>query len=67
MDRQKETNDKEKSFLDTLGPGLITGAADDDPSGISTYSTAGAAYGQREGSKHGNRCGTRRRWKRLIL
>jgi NRAMP (natural resistance-associated macrophage protein)-like metal ion transporter len=29
----------------TLGPGLITGAADDDPSGISTYSVAGAAYG----------------------
>jgi NRAMP (natural resistance-associated macrophage protein)-like metal ion transporter len=27
------------------GPGLITGAADDDPSGISTYSVAGAAYG----------------------
>jgi Mn2+/Fe2+ NRAMP family transporter len=32
-------------FLDELGPGLITGAADDDPSGISTYSVAGAAYG----------------------
>jgi NRAMP (natural resistance-associated macrophage protein)-like metal ion transporter len=28
-----------------LGPGLITGAADDDPSGISTYSMAGAAFG----------------------
>src|ERR1022692_705200 len=28
-----------------LGPGFITGAADDDPSGISTYSVAGAAYG----------------------
>ncbi|MBZ5554558.1 MAG: Nramp family divalent metal transporter [Acidobacteriia bacterium] len=28
-----------------MGPGLITGAADDDPSGISTYSVAGAAYG----------------------
>jgi NRAMP (natural resistance-associated macrophage protein)-like metal ion transporter len=28
-----------------LGPGVITGAADDDPSGISTYSVAGAAYG----------------------
>jgi NRAMP (natural resistance-associated macrophage protein)-like metal ion transporter len=28
-----------------LGPGLITGAADDDPSGISTYSVAGAAFG----------------------
>jgi NRAMP (natural resistance-associated macrophage protein)-like metal ion transporter len=29
-----------------LGPGLITGAADDDPSGIGTYSQSGAAYGQ---------------------
>ena len=28
-----------------LGPGLITGASDDDPSGIATYSQAGAAYG----------------------
>ncbi len=28
-----------------LGPGLTTGAADDDPSGIATYSQAGAAYG----------------------
>src|SRR5512140_627312 len=34
-----------KKFLADLGPGLITGAADDDPSGISTYSVAGAAYG----------------------
>jgi len=32
-------------FLENLGPGLITGAADDDPSGISTYSVAGASYG----------------------
>ena len=28
-----------------LGAGLITGAADDDPSGIATYSQVGAAYG----------------------
>jgi len=34
-----------QEFLKELGPGLITGAADDDPSGISTYSVAGAAYG----------------------
>ena len=34
-----------KSFLDRLGPGLITGAADDDPSGIATYSQAGAQFG----------------------
>lgn len=32
-------------FLRILGPGLVTGAADDDPSGIATYSQAGAAYG----------------------
>ncbi|MGH9454535.1 MAG: Nramp family divalent metal transporter, partial [Terriglobia bacterium] len=34
-----------RSALAVLGPGVITGAADDDPSGISTYSVAGAAYG----------------------
>ena len=34
-----------REFLAELGPGLITGAADDDPSGISTYSVAGASYG----------------------
>jgi len=34
-----------RSLGHTFGPGLITGAADDDPSGISTYSQAGAAYG----------------------
>ncbi|MBL0173217.1 MAG: Nramp family divalent metal transporter [Gemmatimonadaceae bacterium] len=32
-------------FWRTLGPGLITGAADDDPSGIATYSLAGAQFG----------------------
>ena len=32
-------------FLSALGPGLITGAADDDPSGIATYSAAGALLG----------------------
>jgi NRAMP (natural resistance-associated macrophage protein)-like metal ion transporter len=34
-----------RRFFANLGPGLITGAADDDPSGISTYSVAGAAFG----------------------
>jgi len=34
-----------RHFFHDLGPGLITGAADDDPSGISTYSVAGAAFG----------------------
>ena len=34
-----------RHFLSILGPGLITGAADDDPSGIATYSIAGALMG----------------------
>jgi NRAMP (natural resistance-associated macrophage protein)-like metal ion transporter len=34
-----------RRFFARLGPGLITGAADDDPSGISTYSVTGAAFG----------------------
>jgi NRAMP (natural resistance-associated macrophage protein)-like metal ion transporter len=34
-----------RRFFSNLGPGLITGAADDDPSGISTYSVTGAAFG----------------------
>ncbi len=36
---------KAKGFWNNLGPGLITGAADDDPSGIATYSQTGAQYG----------------------
>jgi NRAMP (natural resistance-associated macrophage protein)-like metal ion transporter len=34
-----------KSFLSRLGPGLVTGAADDDPSGIGTHSQVGAQFG----------------------
>ena len=34
-----------RRFFSDLGAGLITGAADDDPSGISTYSVAGATFG----------------------
>jgi len=34
-----------RGYLRALGPGLVTGASDDDPSGIATYSQAGAAYG----------------------
>src|SRR5437016_6179891 len=34
-----------RHFFANLGPGLITGAADDDPSGISTYSVTGATFG----------------------
>ena len=35
----------EQSWINKLGPGLIAGAADDDPSGIATYSQAGAQFG----------------------
>src|SRR5437762_13421669 len=34
-----------RRFFSKLGPGLVTGAADDDPSGIATYSIAGAQLG----------------------
>jgi NRAMP (natural resistance-associated macrophage protein)-like metal ion transporter len=37
--------EKRTKFLAALGPGLITGASDDDPSGIATYSQAGAQFG----------------------
>jgi NRAMP (natural resistance-associated macrophage protein)-like metal ion transporter len=36
---------KIKTFLKKLGPGIITGASDDDPSGIATYSQTGAMFG----------------------
>ncbi|SIT37475.1 Natural resistance-associated macrophage protein [Paraburkholderia ribeironis] len=39
------TDRNERSWLSRLGPGLVTGAADDDPSGIGTYSQAGAQFG----------------------
>ncbi|MEO8371535.1 MAG: Nramp family divalent metal transporter [Candidatus Solibacter sp.] len=39
-----QTN-KLTKFFEDLGPGLITGAADDDPSGIATFSVAGASFG----------------------
>ena len=41
---EREKNPIKRFFL-VLGPGLITGASDDDPSGIGTYTTAGAALG----------------------
>src|SRR4029077_8604012 len=34
-----------REFVSAIGPGVITGAADDDPSGIATYSVAGAQLG----------------------
>lgn len=42
MDAEKNPG---KKLLNRLGPGLITGASDDDPSGIGTYTQAGAALG----------------------
>jgi NRAMP (natural resistance-associated macrophage protein)-like metal ion transporter len=44
MTRSRNTNPI-RQFLRKLGPGLVTGAADDDPSGIATYSVAGAQQG----------------------
>jgi len=44
MSRNRALN-KFIRFWKKLGPGLITGASDDDPSGIATYSQAGAKYG----------------------
>src|ERR1700710_2019309 len=43
--RQRSVFGRFQRFFSNLGPGLITGAADDDPSGISTYSVTGAAFG----------------------
>lgn len=42
----RESNGRRRrGLLRTLGPGLITGAADDDPSGMATYSQTGAQFG----------------------
>src|SRR6476646_4615736 len=41
----KSENGGLRSFIRRLGPGLITGAADDDPSGIGTHSQIGAEFG----------------------
>src|SRR2546425_7441867 len=43
--RRRAVISRFQRFFSKLGPGLITGAADDDPSGISTYSVTGAAFG----------------------
>src|SRR5580698_6602994 len=45
MDKKTELAAKIKGFWRILGPGLVTGAADDDPSGIATYSQTGAQFG----------------------
>ncbi len=45
MKKKKEKPSAILRFWKLLGPGLVTGASDDDPSGIATYSQAGAQYG----------------------
>jgi NRAMP (natural resistance-associated macrophage protein)-like metal ion transporter len=45
MNKMTRLSVKIKKGLKILGPGMITGASDDDPSGIATYSQAGAAFG----------------------
>jgi NRAMP (natural resistance-associated macrophage protein)-like metal ion transporter len=42
---QSISRKKSPHWLKSLGPGVITGASDDDPSGIATYSQAGAQFG----------------------
>jgi NRAMP (natural resistance-associated macrophage protein)-like metal ion transporter len=42
---KKKNGGDPKSLLQRLGPGLVTGAADDDPSGVGTYSQVGAQFG----------------------
>ncbi|HET6863598.1 MAG TPA: Nramp family divalent metal transporter [Candidatus Saccharimonadales bacterium] len=44
-DTPRKTVRKTREYWNVLGPGLTTGAADDDPSGIATYSQTGAQYG----------------------
>lgn len=45
MSKRQRPVESEGYLLQQLGPGLITGASDDDPSGIGTYSQAGALLG----------------------
>lgn len=45
LSKAKKHYNKFGRFVRILGPGVVTGAADDDPSGIATYSQAGAVYG----------------------
>jgi NRAMP (natural resistance-associated macrophage protein)-like metal ion transporter len=44
-DRQRPTESRVRRLFAVLGPGLITGAADDDPSSVGTYSVVGAQFG----------------------
>ena len=43
--KQRHKSGIVRRFFASLGPGVITGAADDDPSGIATYSMVGAQFG----------------------
>jgi NRAMP (natural resistance-associated macrophage protein)-like metal ion transporter len=45
LNAESRASAPDDSILEKLGPGLITGAADDDPSGIAAYSQAGAQFG----------------------
>ncbi|HEY3295350.1 MAG TPA: Nramp family divalent metal transporter [bacterium] len=45
VEPKSKAPERVQGFFAGLGPGIITGAADDDPSGISTYSVTGAAFG----------------------
>jgi NRAMP (natural resistance-associated macrophage protein)-like metal ion transporter len=45
LSKQTPSSSQNKSFWQKLGPGLVTGAADDDPSGIATYTQVGAGFG----------------------
>src|SRR3984885_11970203 len=45
MNKLTELSVRIKKTWKVLGPGMITGASDDDPSGIATYSQAGAQFG----------------------
>ena len=45
MEKKESARKRLRRFFANLGPGIIAGAADDDPSGIATYSSAGAALG----------------------
>ena len=45
MNKSKRYFVRIKRSLGILGPGIVTGASDDDPSGIATYSQSGAQFG----------------------
>lgn len=45
IDKKESLFEKGEEYIKKLGPGLIAGAADDDPSGIATYSQTGAQFG----------------------